>query len=48
MLDFSCRLEVVSVGFPESGAAAQIFEGDAAAAAKKLVEKLRTEARVIS
>ena len=42
------RLEVVSVGFPETGAAAQIFEGDAGAAATKLVEKLRTEARVIS
>ena len=42
------RLEVVSVGFPESGAAAQIFEGDAASAAKKLIEKLKTEARVLS
>lgn len=41
------RLEVLSVGFPESGASAQILPGDAAAAAKLLVEKLRNEARVI-
>ncbi len=41
------RLEVVSVAFPESGAGAQILDGDPAAAAKALVEKLRTEARVL-
>jgi electron transfer flavoprotein beta subunit len=42
------RLETISVGFPETGAGAQIFEGDAADAAVKLVDKLRTEARVIA
>ena len=41
------RLEVVSVAFPESGRGAQILTGDAAAAAKELVGKLRNEARVI-
>jgi electron transfer flavoprotein beta subunit len=41
------RLETISVGFPESGRAAQILQGDAAAAAKELVGKLRNEARVI-
>jgi electron transfer flavoprotein beta subunit len=41
------RLEVVSVSFPESGAGAQILEGDAKAAAAKLVEKLQKEARVL-
>lgn len=41
------RLEVVSIGFPESGAGAQIIDGDAATAAKTLVEKLEKEARVI-
>ncbi|HEX2162851.1 MAG TPA: electron transfer flavoprotein subunit beta/FixA family protein [Thermoanaerobaculia bacterium] len=41
------RLEVVSVAFPESGGGAQIFEGDPATAARALVDKLRTEARVL-
>jgi electron transfer flavoprotein beta subunit len=41
------RLEIVSVAFPESGRGAQILSGDAAAAAKELVGKLRNEARVI-
>jgi electron transfer flavoprotein beta subunit len=41
------RLEVVSVAFPESGAGAQILAGDAATAAKALVEKLQKEARVL-
>ena len=41
------RLEIVAVAFPESGAAAQIFEGDAATAAKALADKLHQEARVI-
>ena len=41
------RLEIVSVAFPESGGGAQMIEGDAATAARTLVEKLRTEARVL-
>ena len=41
------RLEVLSVAAPESGKGAQILEGDAAQAAKKLVELLRREARVL-
>ena len=41
------RLEVVSVSFPESGAGAQILEGDAKTAAAALVDKLRKEARVL-
>jgi electron transfer flavoprotein beta subunit len=41
------RLEIVSVSFPESGTGAEIIEGDPAAAARTLVEKLRKEARVI-
>lgn len=41
------RLEVLSVAFPESGAGAQILEGDAATAARALVDKLRREARVL-
>jgi len=41
------RVEVVEVGFPESGSGAQMIEGDAAAAARSLVAKLRDEARVL-
>lgn len=41
------RLEVLSVDFPESGRTAQILGGDAATAARALVDKLRHEARVI-
>lgn len=41
------RLEVVSVAFPEAGAGAQILEGDPATAARALVQKLQTEARVL-
>lgn len=41
------RLEVLDVAFPESGAGAQLIEGDPAAAARTLIEKLRTEARVL-
>lgn len=41
------RLETISVGFPESGAGAQIFEGDAVSAARQLADRLRQEARVI-
>jgi hypothetical protein len=36
------------VSFPESGAGAQILEGDPAAAAATLIDKLRKEARVIA
>ena len=42
------RLEVVSVAFPESGRGAEILEGDPAAAATLLVDKLRREAKVLS
>ena len=41
------RLEILDVAFPERGAGAQIIEGDAASAARTLVEKLRNEARVL-
>ena len=41
------RLEIVDVSFPDSGAGAQILEGDAATAVKALVEKLQKEARVL-
>lgn len=41
------RLETISVAPPESGAAAQILEGDAATAVGKLVSLLRKEARVL-
>jgi hypothetical protein len=41
------RIEVLSVSFPESGAGAQILEGDAKKAAAALVEKLQKEARVL-
>jgi electron transfer flavoprotein beta subunit len=44
----AARLEVVSVGFPESGRGAQLIQGDAATAARTLIEKLRQEARVIA
>ena len=40
-------LELLSVGFPESGAAAQILEGDPVSVAAALVEKLQKEARVL-
>ncbi len=41
------RLETLSVGFPESSTAAQILDGDAAAAAAALIDRLRREARVL-
>lgn len=41
------RLEVVSVSFPESGSGAEMLAGDAATAARTLVDKLRKEARVV-
>jgi electron transfer flavoprotein beta subunit len=42
------RVELLAVGFPESGAGAQMIAGDAATAARALVAKLRDEARVLS
>lgn len=42
------RIELLGVGFPDSGEGAQMIEGDAAAAARTLVDKLRNEARVLS
>ena len=41
------RLEILSVGFPDTGVGAQVIEGDPATAAEILVEKLRNEARVL-
>jgi electron transfer flavoprotein beta subunit len=41
------RLEVLSVAFPDTGAGAQIIEGEPAVAAAMLVSKLRNEARVL-
>jgi electron transfer flavoprotein beta subunit len=41
------RLEIVSVSFPSAGKGAQMLEGDAKAAAAKLVDKLQKEARVL-
>jgi electron transfer flavoprotein beta subunit len=40
-------VELVSVRSPQSGAGAQILPGDAATAAKALVDRLRNEARVL-
>ncbi len=37
------RVEIIDVAFPESSGGAQIIEGEPAAAAKSLVEKLRQE-----
>ncbi|MEM6455178.1 MAG: electron transfer flavoprotein subunit beta/FixA family protein [Acidobacteriota bacterium] len=42
------RIEIVDVAFPDSGAGAQLLEGDdAAQLASQLVDKLRNEARVL-
>jgi electron transfer flavoprotein beta subunit len=41
------RLEIISVALPDSGAGAQMLEGDPKQQAAALVEKLRTEARVL-
>jgi electron transfer flavoprotein beta subunit len=41
------RLEILSVAAPESGKAAQILDGDVVTAAKKLVDLLQREARVL-
>ena len=41
------RLEIVSVALPDSGAGAQMLEGDPKQQAATLVSKLRTEARVL-
>lgn len=40
-------VETLSVAFPESGLGAQMIDGDPAAAAATLVEKLKKEARVL-
>jgi electron transfer flavoprotein beta subunit len=40
-------LEVMSVAFPETGEGAEIIEGEPEEAARKLVEKLQKEARVL-
>ena len=41
------RLEVLSVSVPEQGEGAQMLEGDPESVARQLVDKLRTEARVL-
>jgi electron transfer flavoprotein alpha/beta subunit len=41
------RLEIVSVALPDSGVGAQMLEGDPQKQAAALVQKLRTEARVL-
>ncbi|HZF09665.1 MAG TPA: electron transfer flavoprotein subunit beta/FixA family protein [Thermoanaerobaculia bacterium] len=41
------RLEIVSVALPDSGAGAQMLEGDSKQQAAALVQKLRNEARVL-
>lgn len=41
------RIEIVSVGFPESGQETQMLEGDPAQVAAALVDKLQNEARVL-
>jgi electron transfer flavoprotein beta subunit len=41
------KLEILSVGFPETSKGAQILQGDAATATRLLVEKLQREARVM-
>ena len=41
------HLEILEIAFPDSGDGAQMMEGDAATAAKSLVEKLQKEARVL-
>jgi len=41
------RLEIVSVAFPESGEGAELIEAAPSEAARILVEKLQTEARVL-
>ena len=41
------RVETLSVFLPESGGAAEIFDGDPAESARLLVEKLQKEARVL-
>ena len=42
------KLELLSIGFPGAGKGTQFLEGDPAAVAAELVEKLRTEAKVLS
>ena len=39
--------KIVSVAFPEQGAGAELLEGEPAAVARQLIEKLQKEARVL-
>ncbi|MEL7060795.1 MAG: electron transfer flavoprotein subunit beta/FixA family protein [Acidobacteriota bacterium] len=41
------RVEIVDVAFPASGEGAEMLEGEAAAVAQQLVDKLRNDARVL-
>jgi electron transfer flavoprotein beta subunit len=41
------RLEVIGVAFPEGGSGAQMLEGEPAAVARELIEKLQREAKVL-
>lgn len=41
------RLEILSIGFPDSGEGAQMLEGSPEEVARQLVEKLQREARVL-
>jgi electron transfer flavoprotein beta subunit len=41
------RLEVLSVAFPEAGAAAKMLEGEPQAVARQLIDKLQREAKVL-
>lgn len=41
------RLEILSIGFPDSGEGAQMLEGTPEDVARQLVEKLQREARVL-
>lgn len=41
------RIEVVDIGFPDTGEGAEMLEGDAASVARTLVQKLQNDARVL-
>ncbi|MCL4155610.1 UNVERIFIED_CONTAM: hypothetical protein GTU68_004301 [Idotea baltica] len=41
------RIEIVDISFPDTGAGAEMLEGDAASVAASLVEKLQNDARVL-
>lgn len=45
--DLAPKVALTAVAFPERSSQAQMIEGDAATAARTLVEKLRTEAKVL-